>query len=96
MLFRSNVAAPRARRVAERSAAGESARSSASGAGANSRFHVVRPGESLWLIAQRYHVKINDLREWNDLMPGDVLKPGVRLLIARPGGAAEVAAESAR
>jgi membrane-bound lytic murein transglycosylase D len=71
-------------------------RGGALSSGANSRFHVVRPGESLWQIAHRYHVKINELREWNDLTPGDVLKPGVRLLIARPGGAAEVAAESAR
>jgi LysM repeat protein len=54
-------------------------------------------GESLWLIAQRYHVRVNDLLAWNDLAADEVLKPGVRLIIAPPGGgAADVAAESVR
>jgi membrane-bound lytic murein transglycosylase D len=49
------------------------------------RFHVVRRGESLWVIARRYHVRINDLRSWNDLAEDDMLKPGERLIVAAPG-----------
>jgi membrane-bound lytic murein transglycosylase D len=74
-----------------------SPKASASAGAANSRFHIVRMGESLWLIAQRYHVRVNDLRVWNDLTADEMLKPGVRLIIAPPGGgAADVSAESAR
>jgi membrane-bound lytic murein transglycosylase D len=91
---RANVpAAPRTRARVSRVAAEDAAPAPAPPSG---RYHVVRPGESLWQIAQRYHVKINDLREWNDLTPQDVLKPGVRLIVARPGGPSEVAAESVR
>jgi membrane-bound lytic murein transglycosylase D len=57
----------------------------------------VRSGESLWQIAQQYHVRINDLRAWNDLAKDDVLKPGTRLILATPGGAAaDIASESGR
>jgi membrane-bound lytic murein transglycosylase D len=92
---RSGVSASRTRvRVSEKPVSAGPSESDAGSTAA--RFHTVRPGESLWQIAQRYHVKINDLREWNDMTPQDVLKPGVRLLVSRPGGASEVAAESAR
>ncbi|MBI4501414.1 MAG: transglycosylase SLT domain-containing protein [Gemmatimonadetes bacterium] len=62
---------------------------------ASGRWHVVRYGESLWVIAQRYRVRISDLRVWNDLTAKEVLKPGTRLLVARPAaGAADIPAES--
>jgi LysM repeat protein len=44
--------------------------------------HVVRPGETLWLLSQRYRVTIAELRRWNGLSSGDVLLAGQRLRIA--------------
>ncbi len=58
------------------------------------RFHVVRAGENLWLIAQRYGVTVNDLRKWNGLSADQVLRIGGRLLVASPATGAEAAAES--
>ncbi len=45
--------------------------------------HRVRPGESLWSIAQRYGVRTEDLRAWNDLDDRTVIHPGDRLEIRR-------------
>ncbi len=74
-----------------------SAKARSVAAAANSRFHVVRWGESLWQIAQRDGVKVAELREWNDITDSETLKPGVRLVIAPPrGGAPETASESVR
>lgn len=41
--------------------------------------HVVRPGDSLWHIAQRYDVKVNDLTRHNGLKEGAVIRPGRKL-----------------
>lgn len=49
----------------------------------------VRPGDSLWEIAQRHGVSVRDLRAWNSHI-GRYLKPGQRLTI-RPGGARSTA-----
>jgi membrane-bound lytic murein transglycosylase D len=43
--------------------------------------HRVRSGESLWSIARKYKVYIHQLREWNLLETGDVLRLGQRLFI---------------
>ena len=45
--------------------------------------HVVRQGESLWLIARRYDIDLETLRAHNDLAEGDVLHPGDELRIPR-------------
>jgi membrane-bound lytic murein transglycosylase D len=45
-------------------------------------FHIVRAGETLWLISQRYGVTVGQLRRWNDLVVGDVLRVGQRLVVA--------------
>lgn len=42
--------------------------------------HRVRKGETLWSIAQRYHISIRDLKQWNDLN-GDTLRPGEMLRV---------------
>nr|UXE46004.1 hypothetical protein Hi04_10k_c554_00003 [uncultured bacterium] len=74
----------------------EASSASQTASAARDRFHVVRRGESLWVIARRYHVRINDLRSWNDLAADDMLKPGERLMVVRPGAdSAEVAADRA-
>jgi len=43
--------------------------------------HVVRPGESLWLIARRYSVSVRDLQRWNGLGNASMIRPGQRLSI---------------
>ena len=40
--------------------------------------HVVRRGETLWELARRYRLQVEDLRRWNGL-EGDLLVPGQRL-----------------
>jgi membrane-bound lytic murein transglycosylase D len=32
----------------------------------------VRKGDTLWSIAHRYHVSVNDLKRWNHLHDSDV------------------------
>ena len=43
--------------------------------------HRVRSGESLWSIAKKYRVYVHQLREWNLMDEGDVLKMGQRIFI---------------
>jgi len=45
--------------------------------------HVVRRGDSLWKIAQRYRVHVSDLLTWNGLRLASRIYPGQRLLIYR-------------
>ncbi len=47
-----------------------------------SRYHQVRRGESLWIIAKRYGTTVNNLRSWNGMRSGDVLRTGTRLVIS--------------
>jgi len=50
------------------------------------REHVVRGGDTLWEISQRYNVRISDLRRWNGMLVDDVLRIGERLRVAAPPG----------
>lgn len=43
--------------------------------------YTVASGDSLWQIARRFDVGVDDLRRWNGLAPGAVLRPGQRLAI---------------
>jgi len=45
--------------------------------------HIVRRGESLSTIAQRYGVSVDDLRRWNKLRKGQVIYPGQALRLER-------------
>jgi len=47
------------------------------------RVHIVRRGDSLWRIAQRYGVRLGDLLAWNGLRSAARIYPGQRLLIQR-------------
>jgi membrane-bound lytic murein transglycosylase D len=47
--------------------------------------YAVRPGDSLWSIAQRYGVGTNELASWNAMAPGDVLSVGRRLVVWQQG-----------
>jgi membrane-bound lytic murein transglycosylase D len=44
--------------------------------------HVVRSGESLWIIARRYGRSVRELQNWNGLREGSVLQPGDRIRVA--------------
>lgn len=41
----------------------------------------VRNGDSLWLIAKRFKVSVNDLRSWNNLRQGKYLQPGQKIMV---------------
>lgn len=43
--------------------------------------HRVRPGESLWVIARRYNVTIDDIRRWNSLGSSSLIRPDDALTI---------------
>ncbi|MFA3781851.1 LysM peptidoglycan-binding domain-containing protein [Melioribacteraceae bacterium 4301-Me] len=46
----------------------------------NAKIHKVREGESLWTIAKKYNVKVNDIISWNNL-EDDKIKVGQTLKI---------------
>ncbi len=47
--------------------------------------HVVRRGETLWIISQRYGILLSELRRWNGIAPNNVLvNVGERLVVAPP------------
>ena len=48
--------------------------------------HRVRKGESLGLIAQRYNVRLSDLREWNNISSRGYIHPGQKMLIFAKNG----------
>jgi membrane-bound lytic murein transglycosylase D len=43
--------------------------------------HTVQRGDSLWSIAKRYNVRVNDLMRWNDLSKNAVIQPGQSIKI---------------
>lgn len=49
--------------------------------GPNRVIHVVQPGESLWNIARRYHLKIPQIRYWNQLKSRQAIIPGTELVL---------------
>ncbi|OAB56415.1 hypothetical protein AY599_28360 [Leptolyngbya valderiana BDU 20041] len=51
--------------------------------------HVVRPGESLWVIARNYSVGVEDIRRWNRLGNSSLIRPGQRLMIEMDGPAGQ-------
>ena len=50
--------------------------------------HRVRSGESLGLIAQRYNVRVSELRGWNNLSSRGFIYPGQKLVIFSKGSTA--------
>jgi membrane-bound lytic murein transglycosylase D len=45
--------------------------------------YVVRRGDSLWSIARKHNVRVNDLKNWNDLGNSTLLQPGQSLRVAQ-------------
>jgi len=62
--------------------------------------HTVQPGEDITTIAEQYGLTVEQLRDWNNLRPGQFLRVGQRLRLTPPGAAAaapeEVAPEPAQ
>lgn len=49
------------------------------------RYHTVRKGENLGLIASKYNIRVSDLKKWNN-MRGTTIYPGQRLIVYLPSG----------
>ena len=43
--------------------------------------YTVRRGDSLWLIARKFNIRVKDLLAWNNLRPGRHLQPGQNLIV---------------
>ena len=51
-------------------------------AGIRSRYHEVTKGESLWAIAHKYEIPVQELKSENaSVLQGNVLQPGMKLFI---------------
>ncbi len=53
--------------------------------------HIVKPGETLWMVSQQYGVAPEQVMQWNHLAT-DALKPGQRLRVHSPQDAAQASA----
>ncbi len=49
-------------------------------------FHQVQQGETLFSIAQKYDVEVNQIRGWNQLSSNEPINPGQNLIIFLPEG----------
>lgn len=47
------------------------------------KVHIVKSGETLSTIAEKYNLKVSELKEWNDL-ESDVIYPGQELRLTKP------------
>ncbi|MEQ1801749.1 MAG: peptidoglycan DD-metalloendopeptidase family protein [Gammaproteobacteria bacterium] len=91
LLFTLLVACSGAVRWEETGAAGTRPVSSPAGkpgAGARPQWHTVSPGETLYSIAFRYGLGVDQLAAWNQLGDGALIRVGQRLRLSPPGGAA--------
>ncbi len=50
-------------------------------------YHVVRRGDTLWEIAERYRVSVGDLKKWNKIRDSRRLAVGDKLVVYPSGGA---------
>ena len=49
------------------------------------RFHLVRAGETVFGISQRYGLTVEQLRSYNNIGPNAAIKPGQKLKLSRNG-----------
>lgn len=55
--------------------------------GDNRIVHTVKSGDTLWDLARKYRVSVNQIARWNAMSPRDMLRPGQRLVIWREADA---------
>lgn len=65
-----------------------------SGSSGSQTYHRVQKGESLWLIARKYRVTVNQLKQWNGLS-GNTISYGKKLVVY-PGSTGATAASPQR
>ena len=73
----------RSGQAAASTAAGGNTSQQASRTNDSPRFHVVRSGDTLWSISQRYSLSVDELRRINNLTRRSTIKPGQRLVVSR-------------
>ena len=78
----NNISDPRKLRAGKTITVYHSQAVPGSAASSGATKHVVQRGDSLWSIARKYNVRVNDLKNWNDL-GNDTLQPGQALRIVR-------------
>jgi membrane-bound lytic murein transglycosylase D len=81
--LRGTLIRPGQRLIVRAPAPAASAASTASG---DANVHVVRRGETLGIIANRYRISVNNLMRWNNLT-GTVIHPGQQLRVRPPSDA---------
>ncbi|HET9452303.1 MAG TPA: LysM peptidoglycan-binding domain-containing protein, partial [Aggregicoccus sp.] len=59
-------------------------RAAASDAGTRTRRHALASGESLWSVAQRYKVSVEDLKRWNKIKNHRSVRAGQMILVSAP------------
>ena len=47
----------------------------------NKKVHTVKAGDTWWDIARLYKVEVRKLTSWNNKAPGDILRPGQKLVV---------------
>jgi len=78
----NNISDPRKLRAGKTITVYHSQATPGSATGGTTKY-VVRRGDSLWSIARKYNVKVNDLKSWNELGNDTLLHPGQSLTIVR-------------
>jgi LysM repeat protein len=69
---------PKAQKIAKPAPTGEAAQPAP-----EVRYHQVRAGETLYSIARRYGLKVDELRQLNKLAPNAVIHPGDKLVVSQ-------------
>ena len=64
-------------------------------AGSTSRYHTVRKGESLGIIAGKYKLSVGDLKRMNGLR-SDMIRPGQKLVVGKQAATATAAKPAAK
>jgi LysM repeat protein len=49
------------------------------------KVHIVKPGDSLWDIATKYRISVEELAHLNNMTLNDPIYPGQRLRVAPEG-----------
>jgi len=70
--------------VAERAGTVIAQRAPTANPGSPKRVHELAAGETLWSVAQRYGVTVEDIKRWNNIKNTNTLPTGMRLTVTKP------------